>query len=221
MTQSELFTLDAATTKTFDLFTEKSKAKGASKHDLALSAIKTTLTRYKKIEDQFAGVASSLRGVIQRVLPDIKVEGATINNVLDRKRKTIRTYLIENTKYDPKYITQTLSRVFADIALAKNPSKAKKENKKTNQAAKAFYDWFRANKTDVPAEEIPSFMRSVATYGTNVNKIEKAKAKTEADRKAKAESARKARADARTKAEFDAEVAAATKKTKKVTKKAA
>jgi hypothetical protein len=218
MTQQDLFTLDAAATKTFDLFTTKSKAKGASKHDLALSAIKTTLTRYKKIEDQFSGVASSLRGVIQRVLPDIEAKDATINNVLDRKRKTIRTYLIDNTKYDSKYITQTLSRVFADIALAKNPSKAKKENKKTNQAAKAFYEWFRANKTDVPAEEIPSFMRSVATYGTNVNKIEKAKAKAEADRKAKLEFARKEMA--RTKA-LDAKVAAATEKSKKVTKKAA
>ena len=96
--------------------------------------------------------------------------------------------------------------------------KAKKENKKTNQAAKAFYEQFRADNPDIPAEEIPSFMRSVATYGTNVNKIEKAKAKAEADRKAKAESARKARAEARTKAEFDAEVAATTKK---ATKKAA
>ena len=215
MTQQDLFTLDAATTKTFDLFTTRSKAKGANKHDLALSTIKTTLMRYKKIEDQFAGVASSLRGVIQRVLPDIKVEGATINNVLEKKRKTIRTYLVEHTKYDPKYITQTLSRVFADIALASNPEKASKPNAKTNQAAVSHVEEIHAQRPEMTYAELEKFFRSCATAAAKKAKVEKAKAKAEANRKAKLEFARKERA--RTKA-LDAEVAAATNK---ATKKAA
>ncbi len=209
MKQSELFALDSIATKTIESFTKQDRSrKGAlSKHDAALDCIKATFGRFKLAHDKYNSLGSSLRGVIQRVLPDIEAKDATINNVLDRKRKTIRTYLIDNTKYDPKYITQTLSRVFADIALASNPEKASKPNAKTNRKAVGILEDYCAKNPGMTYGEAAKDLRAASTEAAKRDRIEKAKA-------AKAKADRKAKAEART-----AKDVAAT--TKKVTKKAA
>lgn len=137
-------------------------------HASALDAIIYAFSRQDDMRKKFVAERESLGAVIERVLPDIA--GAD----LPAKRKVIREHLIADGRWDKKYISETLSRIFRLL----DPSTKQNSGSgaKADPAIVALAEQARKENPDMPLADLAKRYRAISTRLDKLAKEEAAAA---------------------------------------------
>lgn len=128
----------------------------------ALNVITTAFDLQYQLLQQFTTEKESLAAVIERVIDDIK--GAD----LEAKRAVIRDHLLSLDKWDKKYISETLCRVFRGLGLEPK----KKAGRKAEADVVAMVEKFLEENPEVAISDVVKKFRAASTYASKLAKEE-------------------------------------------------
>ena len=128
----------------------------------ALNAITDAFSLQYELLQQFTTEKESLSAVIERVIDDIK--GAD----LEAKRSVVRDHLVALDKWDKKYISETLCRVFRGLGLEPK----RKAGRKAEADVVAMVEKFVEENPEISISDVVKKFRAASTYASKLAKEE-------------------------------------------------
>ena len=180
--QTEKFKLGKQAHEAWDKLQETLDGKRGTRKQktvLALKAMAQAFDRNEVYKRHYKTTKTNLKGIGYRDMPYVRPYGEkfmTRNVVPKIVRAKVTRYLQEHTEYTDRYIIETMSRVFREIDLAKNPELvlSRKPSPKENKAAKSLLATVRKTHKGMSLEELAKLLRATSTLAAKTAKEEEA-----------------------------------------------